>query len=252
MSQKPLVSIITPAYNAARFIAETIDSVQAQTFQDWELIIADDGSKDDTLQIITQYAAGDHRIKLVRLPGNSGPARARNAALEKATGRYVCFLDSDDIWLPNKLQVQLDFLRSKNAAFCFSQFRRITQDGSQTGRLIPVPERVNYRTLLKHNVIATLTTMIDTEKTGPLHMTDEGYDDFICWLGIVRRGHDAFGIQQDLARYRVVEGSVSNKRMRAIKWVWNIYRNVEKLPLPVAFWIFANYAARTSLKHRQF
>lgn len=249
---KPLVSIITPAYNAGKFIGETIESVQMQTLSDWEMVIADDGSKDDTVAIVERMAHADPRIRLVRLGGNSGPALARNAALEQARGRFVSFLDSDDLWLAHKLETQVEYMLKNRAALAFSQYRRITQDGASVGRLIPVPEKVSYSGLLKHNVIATLTTMVDTALTGPIRMTNEGYDDFILWLEILRKGFEAHGLQQDLARYRVVMGSVSHKKMRAARWVWNIYRRVEKLPLPLVCWNFGNYVCRVSLKHSKF
>ncbi len=252
-AENRLVSIITPAYNAARFIEQTIDSVRAQTYPHWEMWIADDGSKDDTVERVRRKCQEDPRVRLVTLPGNSGPAHARNAALERATGRFVAFLDSDDMWLPTKLERQLAHIERFQAPISFTAYRRVSQDGQTVGRLVEVPQSVTYSGLLKHNVIACLTAMVDTAKTGPIRMVAEGYDDFILWLAILRKvGGRAFGLNEDLARYRVVGGSVSHKPVRAAGWVWNIYRNVEKLSLPHALYVFGNYVVRVLLKKRRF
>ncbi len=246
------VSIITPAYNASLFIGDCIESVIAQSYQDWEHIIIDDGSKDNTTEIVKKYIKTEPRIKLITPEKNGGPAKARELGLKKATGTYVAFLDSDDLWLPQKLERQLSFMQKNNIAFSCTQYRRITQDGIDTGRLIDIPKVVDYKGLLKHNTIATLTAVINTQMVGTLQMVDEGYDDFILWLSILKRGFKVYGLQEDLARYRLVGGSVSNNRTRAVKWVWNIYRNVEKLSLPEALWTFAHYAVRVSTKHSRF
>jgi teichuronic acid biosynthesis glycosyltransferase TuaG len=251
MTETPLVGIITPAYNATKFIGETIASVQAQSFKDWEMIIVDDGSKDNTFAFVSETAKADPRVKIFSQK-NQGPAVARQFALSKTNARYICFLDSDDLWLPNKLQEQLEFMKKEDCALSFTQFRRINIDGTQTGRLISVPDKVSYRQLLSHNVIACLTVMIDTKKSGPLSMVNEGYDDFILWLSVLKKGFVARGIPKDLARYRIVTGSVSSKRTRAIKWVWNIYRKVERLSLVRSLIYMAQYLVKVSLKHSSF
>lgn len=253
----PLVSIITPAYNAERFIRETIASVQGQTYSNWEIIVADDGSSDRTADIVGELAASDARIRLVRLQRNTGPAtgpaRARNAALDLARGDLIAFLDSDDLWLPTKLERQVKLMLDRGAALSYTAYRRIDADGTVSGRLIQVPERVTYSDLLGHNDIACLTVMADRSKTGPLRMTARGYDDYILWLGILRKGFVAYGLREDLARYRVVgKGSVSSSRMRAARWRWEIYREVEKLSLGRSLWYFASYAIQTTTKHLGF
>jgi teichuronic acid biosynthesis glycosyltransferase TuaG len=247
----PLVSIITPAYNAERFLRETYESVKAQTFKDWEMIVVDDGSKDGTARVASELGKEDSRVRF-QTQKNSGPAAARNLALSMARGRFVSFLDSDDIWLPQKLERQLAFMKAKNAALSFTQYRRFESDPTETGRLIDVPETVNYRQLLSHNVIATLTTMVDREKTGPLHMPTAGYDDFALWLSILKKDFIGYGMKEDLARYRIVPGSVSSKKLRAAKWVWEIYRDHEQLPLPYAAFQFAKYAVKLTIKHSRY
>jgi teichuronic acid biosynthesis glycosyltransferase TuaG len=248
----PLVSIITPSWNVERLIGETILSVQAQTFADWELLIADDCSTDNTAAVIESYAAKDSRIRLIRQPRNGGPALARQAAIEQAKGRFIAFLDSDDLWLPAKLERQVAFAREHRATLSYTAFRRINEDGSVTGRLIAVPESLTYDQLLKNTSIATLTALVDREISGPIAMKNEGYDDFCLWLSILKPGHVAWGLNEDLARYRVRGVSVSSRRGRAAGWVWHIYRDVERLSLLKSAWCFAHWAARAWLKRRQF
>jgi teichuronic acid biosynthesis glycosyltransferase TuaG len=248
----PLVSIITPSWNVESLIGETIESVQTQTHADWELLIADDCSTDNTAAVIEGYAAQDPRIKLIRQARNSGPALARQAAIERAQGRFLAFLDSDDLWLPTKLERQLSFAQQRRAALSFTAFRRINENGTVTGRLIPVPDTLNYDQLLKNTSIATLTALVDREIAGNIAMKNEPYDDFCLWLSILKPGHVAHGLDEDLARYRVRGVSVSSRPLRSAGWVWHIYRNVERLSPVKSAWCFANWGARAWLKRRQF
>mgnify|MGYP003700794585 FL=1 len=252
MSDAPLVSVITAAYNAEAFIAETIASVQAQTLTDWEMLVADDASTDRTAEIVAAQAAYDPRVRLIRLERNGGVARARNAALSEARGRFVAFLDSDDLWLPEKLERQVAFMKARDAAVCYTAFRRIDESGTRTGRLVKVPPRLTYGQLLKNTAIATLTGMADTAKTGPLRMTEARRDDFILWLSILKRGFVAEGLQEDLARYRVVKGSLSSKPKRSAAWVWHVYRRVEGLGPLRSAWCMAHYGTRAILKRLVF
>lgn len=248
----PAVSIITPAYNAARFIEETIQSVLSQSYTDWEMIIVDDCSRDDTRVRIETHAQRDKRIRLIAHQTNGGPSAARNTALKAASGRYIAFLDSDDLWLPGKLQTQLDFMRDQACVFSFTAFRRISEDGSGCGRLIGVPNRLNYRQLLKNTAIATSTVIVDRRETGPFEMIRTYYDDYALWLSLLRRGVVACGFNQDLMRYRVVQRSVSRHKANSALWVWRTYRDIEHLSLPDATWCFMNYAVRAYLKYASF
>jgi teichuronic acid biosynthesis glycosyltransferase TuaG len=248
----PLVSVITAAYNAEAFIAGTIASVQAQSLSDWEMLVADDASGDRTAPIVAAVAAEDDRVRLIRLPQNGGVARARNAALAAARGRFIAFLDSDDLWLPQKLERQVAFMKAKEAAVSYTAFRRIDESGSRVGRLVKVPARLTYRQLLRNTAIATLTGMVDTAKTGPLRMTEARRDDYILWLSLLKRGFVAHGLQADLARYRVVRGSLSSKPKRSATWVWDVYRKVEKLGLLQAAWCMLHYGARAVAKRLVF
>lgn len=248
----PLVSVITAAYDAEAFIAQTIASVQAQTFGDWELLVVDDASTDRTAEIVATLAAADPRIRLIRLKRNRGVAAARNTALDAAQGRFVAFLDGDDLWLPQKLERQVAFMQRHNAAVSYTAFRRIDEAGGRVGRLISAPARLGYRDLLQNTAIAALTGMVDTAKTGPIRMTEAHRDDYILWLSLLKRGFVAHGLQQDLARYRVVRGSLSSKPWRSAAWVWEVYRRVEKLKRVEAAWCMLNYGFRAVLKRLVF
>ncbi len=255
MTREPyenLVSIVTPAWRAARFIGETIRSVQAQDHRHWEMLVVDDCSRDDTVAVVSSFADRDPRIRLIRQPANGGPAAARNAALEAATGRYLAFLDSDDLWLPNKLSAQLAFMRAKSAALSYTEFRRISEDGSRIGNRVQVPESLTYRQLLCDTSIATSTVMVDRTVAGEFRMKKTYYDDFTAWLEILRRGHVAYGLREDLMRYRVVGKSVSRNKIRSAAMVWRTYREIEGLGMLDSVWCFLNYAVRGTLKYRRF
>jgi teichuronic acid biosynthesis glycosyltransferase TuaG len=247
-----LVSIITPAFNAASFIGETIKSVIAQTYPNWEMIIAEDCSPDDTLEVIRQWALVEPRIKLVAMDFNGGPALARNAALKMAEGRWIAFLDSDDLWLSDKLERSISHAQEYHAALVFTGFRRITADGYATGHYVGVPRTLTYHQLLGNTAIATSTVLLDRNVVGDVRMKKTYYDDFDCWLQILKRGHLAFGLNEDLMRYRVLNQSVSRNKWRSALHTWRAYRNLEKLNIPMSFWYFSHYAIRALIKYRKF
>jgi teichuronic acid biosynthesis glycosyltransferase TuaG len=247
-----LVSIVMPAYRAARYIGETIRSVQAQTYRDFELLVVDDCSPDETADIVARIAGQDPRIRLLRQQTNSGPAAARNRALAEARGRWIAFLDSDDAWLPDKLEKQIAFHRTQNAKLSFTEFRRVSADGSQVGRLITVRDWLDYDRLLCDTGIATSTVIVDRARTGPFSMKNTYYDDYACWLELLRSGGRAVGLHEDLMRYRVTHGSVSRNKLRSALHVWRTYREVERLGLMRSAWSFVNYASRGVIKYWRF
>jgi len=247
-----LVSIITPAYRAAHVIGDTVRSVLAQTHGNWELLIAEDCSPDDTRQVVRGWTEADPRIRLIEMPRNGGPAAARNAALEQARGRWLAFLDSDDLWLPTKLERTIAFARKRDAAFAFTGFRRISADGSRTGRYIGVPPRLTYRQLLGNTAIATSTVLLDARRVGTIRMRKTYYDDFHCWLQILKQGHVAFGLDEDLMRYRVLDRSVSRNKRRSARHVWAAYHDLEQFGFAKSLWYFSQYAVRGFMKYRQF
>lgn len=248
-----LISIITPAYKAAATIRDTIQSVRAQTYPHWELLVAEDCGPDDTRAVVREQAAGDPRVRLIEPERNGGPALARNHALAQAQGRWIAFLDSDDMWLPHKLERQLAFHRQRlDAVLSFTGFRRISGDGRRTGRYIPVPRAMRYRDVLGNTAIATSTVLVDRRLSGDFRMRQTYYDDFACWLDLLRRGGVAAGLDEDLMRYRVLDKSVSRDKRNSAREVWRAYRRVEGLGRVPSAWYFANYAARAWLKYRRF
>jgi teichuronic acid biosynthesis glycosyltransferase TuaG len=239
----PLVSIITPAYNAERFINESIKSVLNQTYSNWEMIIVDDCSTDHTTEVVASYGQNDSRIQLIELERNSGPAIARNTAMDKARGRFIAFLDSDDLWLPNKLERQLDFMLEKDIAFSFTEYGRIKEDGEDLlNTIIDAPETINYDGLMKHCVIGCLTVMVDTKQTGKLKMINiPSRQDYVLWLSIVKSGFLAHGLPEVLAKYRLVKNSISSDKIKMAKQNWRVYRKIERQNLMKSSWYFSNY-----------
>jgi teichuronic acid biosynthesis glycosyltransferase TuaG len=244
-SDGPLVSVITPAYNAASYIAETIESVIAQSHKDWELLVVDDGSSDGTAQIISEYAAKDQRVRLIQSPGNEGAGPARNRALAAARGRYIAFLDGDDIWLPQKLERQLRFMQTSGAYFTFTAYEMVSEAADKSLRTIRVPCTKSYRDLLANTNIGCLTVMLDTRRTGRVSMPAIPVrQPLVLWLRLLRTYGEAQGLDEVLARYRVRPGSISRNKRRAALGVWRVYREYERLPLLEAVWFFAHYALR--------
>jgi teichuronic acid biosynthesis glycosyltransferase TuaG len=249
----PLISIITPAFKAAGVIRETVASVQAQTHSQWEMLIAEDCGPDETRDVVRELAQGDPRIILVEPDKNGGPAIARNHALARAKGRWIAFLDSDDMWMPDKLERQLAFHRANpDAVLTFTGFRRISDNGAREGGYISVPPTLTYCELLGNTAIATSTVLVDREKSGDFTMRKTYYDDFACWLALLKGGKIAKGLDEDLMRYRVMDASVSRDKRNSAWQVWLAYRNIEKLSLTASAWYFAQYAARALRKYRQF
>lgn len=175
-------------------------------------------------------------------------------SLDEAKGRYIAFLDSDDLWLPSKLNIQLAFMKAHDIAFSYTSFRRIDDIGERLGHVIKIPSKMTYKKLLGNTAIATSTVMIDTEKTGRLSMVDTYYDDFVLWLDLLKREHvgNAYGIAEDLMRYRVLSQSVSRNKGKSAQKVWRTYRDIENLSLLRSMWSFINYAQHAFMKYRKF
>ncbi|MET3926350.1 glycosyltransferase [Devosia sp. 2618] len=237
------VSIVMPAYNSQAYISSAISSIQAQTFPDWEIMISDDGSIDGTIDIVRKLQAGDPRIRLLMSAKNGGAAKARNAAIEAAAGRYIAFLDSDDLWKPKKLERQIAFMQEKDVAFSFSSYDRVDEAGSLVS-IHRVESPVTYRNLLKSCVIGCLTAVYDTHKLGKIYMPDiRKRQDFALWLRILKEVDAAYPLTESLAQYRVRSGSISSNKLKAAQYTWSVYRDVEKLDLARSTYYFAHYAA---------
>ncbi|WP_059102770.1 glycosyltransferase family 2 protein [Shouchella shacheensis] len=243
MKQNPVISIITPAYNAETFIGETIHSVLAQTYPHWEMMIVDDQSTDGTIEVVKRMQEKDTRIRLVELKENSGSAVARNTAMENAKGRYLAFLDSDDRWMPEKLERQLVFMQERDVAFSFTKYVRTLEDGTETNAVTNAPATVGYEDLMKRSVIGCLTVMLDREKIGHVEMVNiRTRQDYALWLNLTKRGFLAYGIPEVLAKYRVVENSISSNKWKAAKRNWYVFRHIEKQSVWKSMWYFSHYA----------
>lgn len=245
----PLVSVIMPAHNAGRFIADAVNSVVAQTFSDWELLIIDDCSTDGTEEIAREFARKDPRIRLLRTerPGG-GPAVPRNVGIENAAGRFIAFLDSDDIWLPVKLERQLPLFNVKNVAVVFSFYAKMSADGGYHSGKIESPAFVSFGELLNGNCIGNLTGIYDVRKCGKVFQKKIGHEDYAMWLEILRRGFFAMNTNTVEAVYRESKSSLSGSKLQAFRWHWYILRRELKLPFLKALKHFSRYAVRGILK----
>ncbi len=245
---KNLVSIIVPVYNVQKYIAATIECVRAQTYTDWELILVENGSTDGTGAYVKQYLQEhpDERIKLYETGANIGAAAARNFGMEKSQGRFVTYLDSDDLWLPEKLEHQLAFMEKTEAAFCFTGYEFADETGKGTGKVVRVPAAINYRQALQNTTIFTSTVMFDTKKLPKekLHMPLVKSEDTALWWRILREGHLAYGLQENLVLYRRISNSLSSNKIEALRRIWNLYRKEEKLSIPFSVYNFCLWAWR--------
>jgi hypothetical protein len=248
----PLVSVITPVYNAAHWLPETLASVRAQTLTDWEHILVDDGSADGSVTIAEKAAKEDDRIHLLRMPSNGGPIAARNLALKAARGRFVAFLDADDLWLPDKLRCSIEWMTTHGYEFVYHDYRYMSHDGAYVGRLVSGPNTLNLRTLHTRRGTGCLTVVVDRQKTAeilfpqisPLHA-----EDFCLWSSIIQRGYIGHRIPLDLARYRLSPKSRSANKCGAAWNVWRLYRDESKLPLLQAIWWWMQYACSALWLH---
>lgn len=225
---QPLISIITPNYNCGRFIAETIESVLAQTYQNWELLIQDDCSTDDGYTIALQYAANDHRIKVECNEKNQGAAVTRNNAIRRSRGEYLAFLDSDDIWLPRKLELQLQFMVDNNSDFSFTRYEHIDEDGRSLGVQAKVIRHLTYRTMLMHCWPGCLTVMYRQNVDSKIYCDDiKKNNDHALFLRVLRQCHNAMGFDQCLALYRIRQGSISRNKWKMIEPYIRVVHNYE-------------------------
>ena len=232
-----------PSYNAERFIAESVESVLCQTVEDWELIIVDDASSDGTLDIVADFQQRDPRIRLVTEGTNHGPAHARNRGLEQARGDLIAFIDSDDVWFPEKTAKQVAAMERYQADIAYTGYTR-RRDSEQDGTVVAVPARANYQSLLRRNIIGCSTAMVRRSTCGTLRMPpimrrqDHGY-----WLSLLRDGsRTAVGINQPLVWYRLHHDSLSANKLVAAKYSWKLLREVERFGLTKSILLFSGYS----------
>lgn len=243
-----LVSIIVPVYNAEKFIREAMDSVLAQTYSDWELLLVEDGSSDGSADVIGKYIAekAESRIRLIRQPANQGAARARNRGLLEASGRYIAYLDADDLWAPEKLEHELKFMEEKGAAFAFTGYEFADEHGVGLGKVVRVPETLVYRQALSNTTIFTTTVMFDSSKISKelLEMPVIKSEDTALWWKVLRAGFTAYGLDENLAKYRRAGRSLSSNKLEAIRRIWNLYRRAEGMSVAASAWHFCFWAMR--------
>ena len=247
--EKEKVSIIVPMYNAEKFIGKTIESVLAQTYQNWEMLIMNDVSTDNSLAIVSVYAKKDERIKIVNTEKNVGVVKGRNFLIDLASGKYIAFLDADDYWHNEKLEKQIKFMKKKNASISCTEYTRVKENEEKINDVI-IKEEISYNDMLKNNYLGCLTVIYDAEKIGKRYFKElEKNEDYVLWLEIVKDVNTIYGLKENLAYYRVLDNSRSSNKSKTAKVRWEIYRKVEKLSLLKSIYYFLHYAIRAVLKN---
>lgn len=234
--EQELISIVVPVYKAEQYIEETMDCVRAQTYPHWELLLVEDCGPDHSREVIEQYIqrTGDNRIRLLTHSTNLGAARARNLGVNEAKGRYLAYLDADDLWVPDKLEKELAFLKEKQAAFVFTGYEFADENGKGTGKIVRVPATITYKEALKNTTIFTNTVMFDMEQLTKeqLQMPQIKSEDTALWWRILREGYVACGLDENLVKYRRVGKSLSSNKLEALRRIWNLYRKAEGMSVP--------------------
>lgn len=246
-----LISIIMPSYNSGKWIKETIASVQAQIYTNWELIITDDASSDDTVDVVKDIIEKDSRISIYVLPINSGAAKARNNSLEHASGRYIAYLDADDLWMPNKLGHQIKFMQDNKVGMCYTDYDIVNEFGKYR-KTINVPKTVTYDSYLKKPLTCSHSIIFDTEiiDRNLLVMPNiRRGQDAATWLQVLKTGIIGYALNESLAQYRRHSSSLSSNKLKAIKRTWYLYREIEHLPLLYACECFMSYAFNAVKKY---
>ena len=242
------VSIIIPVYNTEKFIGKTIESVLNQTYKNWEILIFNDKSKDNSLKIIKKYSEKDKRIKVVDSKENVGVVAARNKLIEIATGEFIAFLDADDYWKQNKLEKQIKFMLKNNALISCTEYTRVTEDEKEINDII-IKEIITYEDMLKNNYLGCLTVIYNANKLGKRYFKErEKNEDYVLWLEIVKETKIIFGLKENLAFYRVLNNSRSSNKIKAAKDRWNVYRKIERLSLFKSIYYFLQYVIRALKK----
>jgi len=244
-----LVSVIMPMHNSSCFLREAIESVQAQTYTNWELLIIDDASTDNSVEIAQEYADKDARIRVLHNTNHiKMPSAPRNTGVVAAKGRYIAFLDSDDVWFPQKLEQQLPLFGDDLTAIVYANYEKMDEKSNRANRVVTAPSQSTYKSLLQGNVIGNLTAIYDTKLVGKINIQDIHHEDYVMWLSILKKGYIAQNTDTTLAAYRVSSQSVSSNKLKVTSWQWNIYRNVEHLSLLQSAYYFVFYAFKAFSK----
>lgn len=240
-----MVSIITPVYKCEKLIEETIKSVLNQTYKNWEWLLVDDCTPDNSAEIIKKYQEKDNRIKYFKLNENSGAAIARNKALNESRGRFVAYLDADDLWKNNKLEKQVSFMKENGYAFSCTDYEKIDENGNSLNKIVTIPKEVTYELFLRNTIIQTVGVMVDTKLTGKeiIKMPNiRRRQDAATWCQLLKNGFNCYECPENLSYYRVVSNSLSSNKFKAVKMNWYWYRKIEKLPFWKAYYCFIGYA----------
>lgn len=243
MSDK--VTVVTPSWNSEKYIEHTIKSVQAQTYTNWEMIIVDDCSTDNTVKIVREISEKDSRIKLLIQPENGGAAKARTRSMQSRTGRYVAYLDADDIWKPDKLEKQIQFMKEKSCGFSCTSYEVINDAGTPLNKYVHMLPKVDCVGFLTNNLLQTVGIMVDTEKVDKSLLVMPNIrrrQDAATWLQILKAGHECYGLDEILAEYRRADNSLSSNKVKAAKGIWSLYRDIEHLSLSFSCYCFIRYA----------
>lgn len=245
-----LISIVVPVYNAERFLEETVKSVRNQTYQTWELLLVDDCSTDQSREIALRLEREDARVHLVRQGTNQGAAAARNRGVQEARGRYLCFLDADDIWEPEKLQKELAFMQERQAGFVFTGYEFADETGVGLGKIVNVPNQITYREALKNTTIFTSTVMFDRNliEDESIYMPQIPSEDTATWWQILKRYGIAYGLNENLVKYRRSENTLSSNKWIAIQRIWNLYRKQEGFSVIKSMYCMFFWAVRAVLR----
>lgn len=239
-----------PNYNGEKYISEAIESVLAQTYQNWELLVVDDCSLDHSVEIANGFH--DERIRIFTMKKNGGAAAARNQAIKEAKGRWIAFLDSDDLWKPGKLEMQIKYMENNGISFSYMDYEVILDD-IVISRYEPRLDVCRYGDVLKHNQIGCLTAVYDSEKLGKVFMPVDAVkrEDVACWLKILKSGREAYRVPGCLAQYRVHSNSVSSNKLKMVKYQWQVYVKVEKLNIFRAAYYITHWAVLGFLRYRR-
>jgi len=247
---KPLVSVIMPAYNAEKYIAEAIESVVAQSYENWELIVIDDCSADNTAEIARSFAEKDGRIRLIKNNKNIGAAETRNKGLDLAKGEYIALLDSDDVWLPEKTEKQLELAEQTEADIVYCSYAMIDENGAKIHKEYVVPESTDFDSMLEANVIGCSTAMVRAAVLKEHPFSETYYhEDYVLWMELLRDGCAAKGLPQVLAHYRILKNSRSNNKLNSAVQRWIIYRDCFEMTMLESLRCFSAYAVNGLKKH---
>lgn len=245
INQQDLVTIVTPSWNSEKYIVDTIKSVQAQTYKNWEMIIVDDCSSDCTVDVVRKIAAKDPRVKILVQEVNSGAAKARTRSMQAGAGRFVAYLDADDIWKSEKLEKQIAFMKKMKCGFSCTSYEVIDDDGNPKNKYIHMLPKVDYVGFLTNNLLQTVGIMVDTSIVNKKYLVMPDLrrrQDAATWLQILKAGFKCYGLDEILAEYRRAENSLSSNKLKAVKGIWSLYREVEHLSLPFSIYCFVRYA----------